>query len=77
MELSKLTLGDIAKIEAYANLPISAISDEVVGATKLRIGLAWAIKKQSDPKFTFEMAEALTMADVNDLIGEDEEDSKK
>jgi len=76
MELSKLTLGDIAKIEAYANLPISAISDEVVGATKLRIGLAWAIKRQSDPKFTFEQAEGLTMADVNDLI-EDGEETKK
>jgi hypothetical protein len=76
MELSKLTLGEIAKIEAYANLPISAISDEVVGATKLRIGLAWALKKQSDPKFTLEMAEGLTMADVNALIGEDDPTKK-
>ena len=76
MELSKLTLGEIAKIEAYANLPISAISDEVVGATKLRIGLAWALKKQSDPKFTLDMAEALTMDDVNSLLA-DGEDTKK
>jgi hypothetical protein len=76
MELSKLTLGEIARIEAYANLPISAISDEVVGATKLRIGLAWALKKQTDPKFTFEMAESLTMEDVNALI-EDGEEPKK
>lgn len=76
MELSKLTLGDIARIEAYANLPISAISDEVVGATKLRIGLAWAIKKQTDPKFTFEMAESLTMADVNELIDAGDETKK-
>ena len=76
MELSKLTLGDIARIEAYANLPISAISDEVVGATKLRIGLAWAIKKRTDPKFTFEMAESLTMADVNDLIDAGDETKK-
>lgn len=75
MDFDDITLGEIAEIEDYAGLPFSDIGEEKVGVIKLRIGLAWIMKRRTDPSFTIKDAEKLTTTDMANLFGDD--DTKK
>lgn len=76
MDFDDITLGEIAEIEDYANLPFSEIGEEKVGVIKLRIGLAWIIKRRTNPQFTIKDAEKLTATDMAALF-ESDDDTKK
>jgi hypothetical protein len=75
MDFEDITLGEIAEIEDYAQLPFSSIGEERIGVIKLRIALAWVIKRRINPDFTIAEAEKLTPADFGQLFGDD--DTKK
>lgn len=75
MDFEDITLGEIAEIEDYAQLPFSSIGEERIGVIKLRIALAWVIKRRTNPDFTIAEAEKLTPADFGQLFGDD--DTKK
>jgi hypothetical protein len=76
MNFEDITLGEIAEIEDYAKLPFSDIAEERIGVIKLRIALAWIMKRREEPKFTIEMAEKLTPADFGALFGDDDNSKK-
>jgi len=76
MDFEDITLGEIAEIEDYAQLPFSAIAEDRVGVIKLRIALAWIIKRRTQPDFTIEDAEKLTTTDMN-LLFESDDTTKK
>jgi hypothetical protein len=76
MDFEDITLGEIAEIEDYAKLPFSDIAEERVGVIKLRIALAWIIKRRTDPNFKITDAEKLTPTDFGSLFG-DEDTTKK
>jgi hypothetical protein len=71
MDFEDITLGEIAEIEDYAQLPFADIGDERLGVIKLRIALAWVIKRRTNPDFTIAEAEKLTPADFAALFGDD------
>jgi hypothetical protein len=71
MDFEDITLGEIAEIEDYAGLPFSDIGEERIGVIKLRIALAWIIKRRENPDFTIADAEKLTPADFGNLFGDD------
>ena len=73
MNIDDITLGEIAEIEDYARLPITDIAEDKPGVMRLRIGLAWVIKRREDPAFTISDAEKLTSAQVTELFNDDEE----
>lgn len=75
MDFEDITLGEIAEIEDYAQLPFASIGEERIGVIKLRIALAWVIKRRTNPDFTIAEAEKLTPADFGQLFGDD--DTKK
>jgi hypothetical protein len=77
MDFENITLGEIAEIEDYAQLPFSDIALEKVGVIRLRIALAWVMKRREDPSFTIAQAELLTPTDLTDLFGADEPDAVK
>ena len=77
MDFENITLGEIAEIEDYANMSFSEIGDDKPGVFRLRIGLAWVMKRRVDPSFTIKQAEALTPTDLTDLFGSDESDAVK
>ena len=79
MDVTSLTLGEIAKVEEMSGLPIAALGDPEKPKGKLLVALAYVIKKRENPKFTQLEAEALTMADIEGIIGtvEDTEDNLK
>lgn len=76
MDFDDITLGEIAEIEDYAGLPFSEIGEEKVGVIKLRIGLAWILKRRTDKSFTVKDAEKLTTTDMAALF-EGDENTKK
>jgi hypothetical protein len=71
MDFEDITLGEIAEIEDYAQLPFSEVGDEKIGVIKLRIALAWIIKRRTNPDFTIAEAEKLTPNDFAQLFGDD------
>ena len=73
MNIEDITLGEIAEIEEYANLPISDIASDKTGATSLKIALATIIKRRQNPKFTFEDGAKLTTKDLDNLFEDDDE----
>ena len=77
MDFEDITLGEIAEIEDYAQLPFSDIGEEKIGVIKLRIGLAWIMKRRMDSSFTIKQAEALTPNDLGALFEGDGDEVKK
>jgi hypothetical protein len=77
MDFENITLGEIAEIEDYAKLSFSEIGEDKPGVYRLRIGLAWIMKRRIDPTFTIKQAEQLTPTDLTDLFGADETDAVK
>jgi len=47
MDFENITLGEIAEIEDYAKLSFTQIGDDTPGVYRLRIGLAWIMKRAS------------------------------
>lgn len=71
MDFEDITLGEIAEIEDYAQLPFSNIGEERIGVIKLRIALAWIMKRRTNPGFTIAEAETLTPKDFAELFGDE------
>lgn len=74
MDISKLTMGEIALVES-----LSGLSLEEVGADQKPKGLALAAlafvaKKRADAEFTWNDAQALTYTEVNEILGDGEAD---
>jgi len=76
MDFEDITLGEIAEIEDYAQLPFSDIAEDRIGVIKLRIALAWIMKRRVNPDFTIAEAEKLTPGDFAELFGDDEATKK-
>ena len=77
MDFEDITLGEIAEIEDYAKMSFTEIGDDVPGVYRLRIGLAWIIKRRTDLAFTVKQAEALTAKELGILFGDVDDDIKK
>lgn len=76
MDIKNLTMGEVAKIEELSGLSLASLQDENKPKGKLMAALAFVIKRREDPKFTLEMANNMTMAEITSLIGEDDEAAK-
>lgn len=76
MDISKLTLGEIAQVEEISNTSIGALASDDAPKAKLFTALAFVLKKRENPKFTYSEAEALTFDDVNGLLGLGESEPK-
>lgn len=81
IDISTLTLGEVAKIEDLSGLPISAIGDEDKPKGNALAAIALILKRRDgEPGFTWNQAQALTFDEVQTLMGttgtEDEEDAE-
>jgi hypothetical protein len=71
MDFDDITLGEIEEIEDYAGLAISRIGEEVPGVIKLRIALAWIIRRRTNPAFTIDDAKKMTAVELTSFFTED------
>ena len=74
LSINTLTLGEVAIVEDLSGLPFAAIADNDKPKGKALAALAFVAKRREDPTFTWNDAQALTMADFGALItmGDDE-----
>jgi hypothetical protein len=68
LNINTLTLGEVAKVEELSGLSFSAIADDQKPKGLALAALAFVAKRRSEPKFTWNEAQQLTMADLSDLI---------
>lgn len=74
-DVESLTLGEIAKVEALADMPIGAIGDDTMPKGKALAALAFVVGRRTDrPDMTWTQAQDLTMAEATAILGLDEED---
>lgn len=77
IDLNNLTLGEIAFIEDSSGQPIAAIGDDSTPKGSALAALATVAKRRSgEPTFTLNAALALTLTEVNDLLGLDAEETE-
>ena len=70
MDFDDITLGEIEEIEDYAGLAISKIGDDTPGVIKLRIALAWIIKRRTNPEFSIDDAKKMTATELTSFFTE-------
>jgi hypothetical protein len=76
MDISKLTIGEVAAVEMASGQPIAALGDPNAPKGRLMVALAHVIKKRENPQFTVKEAEALTMDEVMDLLSVSDEEAE-
>lgn len=76
MDISKLTIGEIATVEDMSGLPIAALGEDDKPKGRLMVALAFVINKRSNPNYKKSEAEALTMDEMTSLLGMTEEEEK-
>jgi hypothetical protein len=69
IDVNSLTLGEVAKVEELSNLPITKFSTEDAPKGLALAALAFIWKKRTDPKFSWNAAQALTMEQANEILG--------
>lgn len=75
IDINSLTLGEVAKVEDLSGLPISAFGNEDKPKGLALAALAFVWKRRSEPTFTWNDAQGLTLDDANTILGiEDDED---
>jgi hypothetical protein len=78
MDFDDITLGEIEEIEDYAKLPIQMIGEmDKIGTHKLRIALAWIIKRRSNKDYTIEDAKKMSASELFALMGDGGDEEKK
>lgn len=70
MDIKKLTLGELAKVEELGGQSISALQDESKPKMKMLMALAFVIKKRENPELTMKDVENLQMEELENLIGD-------
>lgn len=77
MDIQNLTMGEITQIENLSGKAFADMSDESAQKGALLTALAFVIKKRTDPNFTFQDAQKLTMADIEDMLAPEEPEKKE
>jgi len=75
MGFDDITLGEIEEIEDFANMSITEIGEDKPGVIKLRIALAWILKRRIDPTYTIDDARKMSAKELTAFF--DEEPAKK
>ncbi len=73
LNINSLTLGEVATVERLSNLPFAAIAEDDKPKGLALAALAFVAKRRTDPKFEWNDAQNLTMAEFGALIAMDDE----
>lgn len=73
MNVNKLTLGEIAKVEELSGISINQVGGDAPQG-KAMAALVFVLKRREDIKFTFNDAMNMAMDEVNTVLGLDEDD---
>lgn len=69
LNVNRLTLGEVAKVEELSGMPISAIGDDDRPKGLALAALAFVAKRREDPKYSWNQAQGLTLDEAQDILG--------
>lgn len=72
MDIQNLTSGEITQIEKLLGRSMSTFQDPERPQAEVMAAFAYLIKRREDKTFTWEQAQAMTLAEINALISPDE-----
>lgn len=70
--LENLTLGEVSQLEELSGLSLTEIASDSAPKGKFMTALAYLSKRRQDSSFTYSQAEALTLAEVQGILGGDD-----
>lgn len=76
VDINKLTLGEVAKVEELSGLSISSIGDDDKPKGLALAALAFVAKRREDPKFSWNDALLLTFDEAGALLGINADDAE-
>lgn len=71
IDVTRLTLGEVAKIEELSGQPISAIGDDDKPKGLALAALAFIAKRRENPSFSWNEAQQLTFDEAQAVLGID------
>lgn len=74
LDIQRLTLGEVAKIEELSGQSITAIGEDDQPKGNALAAMAFVAKRREDPKFSWNAATALTFEEANEILGFSDED---
>lgn len=69
IDINKLTLGEVAKIEELSGQPISAIGNDDAPKGLALAALAFVAKRREDSSFSWNAAQGLTFDEAQTILG--------
>ncbi|QKS15597.1 hypothetical protein HUN59_04630 [Curtobacterium sp. Csp2] len=76
LDLDTLTLGEVAFIERYADVPLSSFGDDDVPKGRMMIAIVTVTKRRDgNPQYSPAEAEKLTLAEANKIVGAGEDET--
>jgi hypothetical protein len=73
LKVNTLTLGEIAKFEDLSGQTLDSLSDGEKPKGLALAAMAFVAKRREDPKFSWNDAQNLTLADIDGLLEGDDE----
>lgn len=77
IDVNKLTLGEVAKIEELSGQPISAIGDDDKPKGLALAALAFVAKRREDKAFSWNAAQELTFDEAQAILGLNQDDDEE
>tara|TARA_R110000782_G_C14692652_1_gene401285 strand:- start:393 stop:632 length:240 start_codon:yes stop_codon:yes gene_type:complete len=68
MDVKQLTLGEVTLLEELSGLSINSMSEDDKPKGRFMAAFAYVVHRRTDPKFTFEKANKLTMIEAQELV---------
>lgn len=75
-KIESMTMKEISIVEQKSGLSISAMEDPNAQKGLLLTALAWVVKKRDIATFSWEEAENLTLPEVLEVLGLDQDDDE-
>lgn len=73
MDIERLTIGEVRELERISGLSLAQFGQSDAPKAGLMIGTAYVIKRREDPKVKVSDIENMTMQEIQDIIGVDED----
>lgn len=77
LNVSRLTLGEVAKIEELSGQSITSIGEDDAPKGKTLAAMAFVAKRREDASFTWNAAQNLTFDEANEILGLTDEDEQE
>lgn len=77
IDISTFTLGEIATVERLSGAGIATFEKDEAPKGLSMAALAFIVKRRENPRFSWNEAQGITLAEVNEILGFDADDEEE